>query len=147
MTRGFFAIGIESPKTFENVGTLWRSALILGAQYIFTINRRYKEQRSDTPKTPKHIPLFHYPTFDDFYQHLPHDCSLTGIELDSRARDIKSFIHPERAAYILGAEDAGLSQMALSACQHIIQLPGGFSMNVASAGTIVMYDRWSKQIS
>lgn len=142
--RGYFAIGIENPKTSENVGTLWRSALIFGAQYVFTIGRRYKTQRSDTPKTPKHIPLFNYADFDDFYQHLPHDCVLTGIELDSRARDIKNFVHPERQIFLLGAEDVGLTKRAIESCHALIQLPGSFSMNVASAGTIVMYDKWSK---
>ena len=33
-TRGYYAIGIEHTKTAENVGTLWRSADLLGAAFI-----------------------------------------------------------------------------------------------------------------
>jgi tRNA (guanosine-2'-O-)-methyltransferase len=42
--RGYYGIGIENVKTAENVGTLWRSAYILGASFIFTIGKRYKKQ-------------------------------------------------------------------------------------------------------
>ena len=144
MTRGWFAIGIENTKTSMNVGTLWRTALSLGASYIFTIGRRYKREPSDTPNSWKHIPLFNHETFDEFTLARPHDALLVGIELCPEARPIQSYIHPERAVYLLGAEDNGLSKVALQKCQHIIQLPGEFCHNVAVAGAMVMFDRISK---
>jgi len=48
--RGFFGIGIQNIKTESNIGTLWRSANILGADFIYTIGKRYKKQSSDTMK-------------------------------------------------------------------------------------------------
>jgi tRNA (guanosine-2'-O-)-methyltransferase len=77
--RGYFGIGIENCKTGQNVGTLWRSAHNLGATFIFTIGNRYRYQGSDTSKAWRSIPLFQYPTFDDFYANLPHDCPLIGV--------------------------------------------------------------------
>ena len=48
MKRGFFGVGIENTKTHQNIGTLWRSASIMGASFMFTIGKRYKKQASDT---------------------------------------------------------------------------------------------------
>lgn len=141
--RGYFGIGIENTKTEMNIGTLWRSASIFGAAFIYTVGRRYKKQSSDTMNSWKHLPLYNYESFDEFYRAMPFACQLIGIELDERSVPIKSFSHPERAVYLLGAEDHGLTKEALNKCHAIIQLPGNYCMNVATAGSIVMYDRMS----
>lgn len=142
--RGYFGIGIENTKNELNVGTLWRSAAILGASFIFTVGRRYKKQASDTIGAWRYIPLYHYPNFAAFYAAIPYGCMLIGVELDQRAHKIEVFAHPERCIYLLGAEDNGLSRKALTKCHALVQLPGSFSMNVATAGSIVMYDRFLK---
>ena len=64
-TGGYAAIGVYRGKTEHNIGTLWRSAYILGAAYIFTVEKKYKKQVSDVLNTWSRIPLFHYPTFED----------------------------------------------------------------------------------
>jgi tRNA G18 (ribose-2'-O)-methylase SpoU len=140
---GYFGIGIENTKTGMNVGTLWRSAQIMGAAFIFTIGNRYKLQSSDTLKTPRNIPLYNYKSFNEFYAATPYDCMLVGAELVESAIPISEFEHPKRCIYLLGAEDNGLTNQALNACHKIIQLPGKFSLNVAVAGSIIMYDRIS----
>lgn len=139
--RGYFAVGIFNPKRSVNVGTLWRTANIFGAAYIFTIGARYSKQCSDTMKTHRHMPLIHYTDFDDFYTHLPYDAQLVGIELTETARDLFSFSHPERAVYLLGAEDSGLPQSVIDRCHHLIRLRGRFSLNVSVAGSIALYHR------
>lgn len=138
---GFFGIGIENTKTGMNVGTLWRSAQIMGASFIFTIGTRYKLQASDTLKTPGNIPLYNHKTFEEFYEAMPYNCTLVGVEMDERSVQIEQYRHPKRCIYLLGAEDNGLTKKALDACHQVIQLPGKFSLNVAVAGSIVMYDR------
>lgn len=140
----YFAIGIEHGKTEHNIGTLWRSAQIFGASYIFTIGRRYKRQSSDTLKTWANIPLFHYDNVDELYDNLPYDCQLVGIEILPGTIPLRNFVHPKRVCYLLGAEDHGLTKEAIEKCHHLIQLPGKFCLNVAVAGSIVMYDRWQK---
>jgi len=142
--RGYYGIGIENGKCEQNIGTLWRSAKLLGADFIFTIGERYKHQITDTCKTPKSIPMFHYDDFEDFHKHMPNNCELVGIELDSRSVQLKEFRHPEQCIYLLGAEDVGLSKEALNKCTHVIQLTGDFSMNVSVAGSIVIHDRVMK---
>lgn len=143
--RGFYGIGIFGTKNELNVGTLWRTANLLGASWIFTIGRRYKAQSSDTMKTPRHVPLYEYLTFDDFKAHLPKDTRITAVELDASAEDLVSHEHLERTVYLLGAEDHGIPPEILKKCHKIVRLPGRRSMNVSVAGSIVLYDRLAKE--
>ncbi len=139
--RGFFAVGIFNGKTEQNIGTLWRTADIMGAAFLFTVGRRYTHQCSDTRKTWRHTPLMNFGTLDELISALPYNCPLVGIELDDRAQELAGFHHPERACYLLGAEDHGLSPEAIERCHMLVRLPGESSMNVAVAGSIVIYDR------
>lgn len=144
MSRGHFGIGISHGKTRENLGSLWRTAQLIGADYLFTVACRYKPQTSDTMKTWRHIPLWHFPTVSDLKAALPRETLLIGVELDDRSMQLAGFRHPERACCLLGAEDHGLTPFERAACYRIVQLPGDRSMNVAAAGSIVMYDRYAK---
>ena len=142
--RGYFGLGVERPKTEANIGTLWRSAYVFGAAFLFTVGRRYEKQHSDTLKTWRHVPLFHYETLDAMRAGLPHDCPIIGVELHESAESLTSFTHPARAAYLLGAEDHGLSNQAVRACHRLVRLRGRFCLNVAVAGSIVMHDRFTR---
>lgn len=144
--RGYFAVGVWHPKTEVNVGTLWRSATLYQAAFVFTVGRRYTPQASDTPKTPRHVPLFHFDDVASLRRLLPWSCPLIGVELDPRARPLRRFAHPPRAAYLLGAEDHGLPPDVTDECHHLIQIesPEPDSMNVAVAGSIVLHDRYMR---
>jgi tRNA G18 (ribose-2'-O)-methylase SpoU len=139
--EGYSAIGVFRGKTEHNLGTLWRSAYILGAAYIFTVDHRYKKQPSDVLKTWARIPLFHYKSFDDLLQNIPHDCRLVAVELTDDAILLDQFDHPKRAIYVLGAENEGLPKSILDKCHYVIKLAGNSSLNVGVAGSIVMHDR------
>ena len=141
LKRGYYGVAVYHPKIRVNVGTLWRTANLFGGAFMATIGRRYKKQPSDTMDSPKHIPLYNYLTFDDFYNHLPHDCKLVGVELVDKAIDLYGFSHPERAVYLLGAEDHGIPTNVLERCHTVIKLRGTHSMNVSVAGSIVIYHR------
>lgn len=146
--RGYFGIGIYEPKNEVNIGGLWRSAYIFGAAFIFTIGRRYKKQSADTVAAPRHIPLLNYLTYEDFCEHAPSDCQIICVENNDGAAPLGGFAHPERAIYLLGAEDNGLPEKILFRHQSIIiESERPFSLNVATAGTIIMYDRFIKRIT
>lgn len=144
MKRGYWGIGIYNGKNTSNIGTLWRSAAIMGADFIFTIGRRYQKQCSDTMKTHRHIPLFHYENADDFFKHVPYDCPVVAVELDENSIPLESYHHPERCIYLLGAEDNGIPAAVLDRCKETVQIIGDYCYNVAVAGSIVMYDRTVK---
>ena len=142
--QGYYAIGVFNPKTDHNIGTLWRSAYILGASYIFTVGKRYKKQTSDVTRTWARIPYFHYDTLEDLTNNIPYDCLLIGIELTEDAQFLHDFEHPKRAIYLLGSEDQGLPAPILERCNAVVKLPGNSSLNVAVTGSIVCHDRASK---
>lgn len=146
MKKGYYGIGIEGSKFDSNIGTLFRSALIMGADFIFTIGKRYKTQCTDTPKSIRHLPCYHYKDFTDFYKHMPQQCRLVGVELDENADYIEYYNHPKSCIYLLGAEDKGLSEEALDNCDDLIKIHGDISLNVSVAGSIIMYDRMNKLI-
>ena len=108
--NGFFGIGIMNNVNGLNIGTLWRSAYIMGASYIFTIDKKYKKQMSDVTHTWKKIPLYHYKNFDDFYDNQPAATRIIAVELDDEAVMLDQFEHPAQACYLLGNEQAGLAQ-------------------------------------
>ncbi len=143
--RGFYGIGIVGSKTPINVGTLWRSAGILGAAFMFTAGRRYPQQASDTIKAWRHTPFFEFDTADELFSAIPKGCVPVAVEMDDRARPLAKLVHPERAVYILGAEDTGIPQRILRRCKHVVSIPGEHSLNVAVAGSIVLYDRLARQ--
>ena len=140
-SRGYFGIGAESISKSVNLGGLLRSANAFGASFTFTVGAddRAFEMRSDTSKADTHVPVFHWKSVDEVQ--FPKGCSLVGVELLNSATDLPSFPHPLQCAYVLGPERGVLSAELLACCDHVIRIPTNFSLNVATAGAIVMYDR------
>lgn len=142
--RGFFEIGVWHPKSECNIGTLWRSAWQFGAAGIFTVGQRYRSQASDTAKAWRHVPLRCYRDVEEMWSVLPHDAPVIAVEMGGKG--LRQFHHPQRAIYLLGAEDHGLPQSVVDRChKHVaIEAVRWPSLNVAVAGSIVMWDRIRK---
>ncbi len=139
--RGYFGIGVEGLSKPMNAGNLFRSAHAFGASFVFTVAAEYsvKEARSDTSRTPEHLPWYSFDRVADLK--LPKGCKLVGIELLDEAAVLPAFHHPQQAAYVLGPERGSLSAEVLARCDAIVRIPTAFCVNVATAGAIVMYDR------
>ncbi len=140
MKKGYYGIGIFETKETTNVGTLWRSAQNFGADYIFTIGARYKKQRTDTCKTWRNIPLFEYKNWEDFLNHIPREAELVFVEQTEDAKPLETYSHPKQAIYVLGAEDHGVPIQFMRGHRKV-QIDTPMCLNVAVAGSIVMYDR------
>ena len=140
-SRGYFAIGVEGISKAVNLGNLMRSAHAFGASFVFTVGADEKalEMRFDTSKAATHLPLYHWRSLAEL--RLPKGCSLVGVEILEEAADLPSFPHPLRAAYVLGPERGALTGELAARCHHLVRIPAAFSLNVATAGAIVMYDR------
>jgi tRNA G18 (ribose-2'-O)-methylase SpoU len=142
--HGFFGIGILNNTDAINIGTLWRSAYILGASFIFTVGKQYKIEGSDVTKSWTKIPLYHYQSFDDLKDNLPFSTQLVAVEMGNNSIPLGEYQHPDRVVYLLGNEISGLPQQIIEQCHSVIKLPGEYSLNVAVTGSIVMYDRINK---
>ncbi len=151
--RGYYGIVVHEPKFHANVGTIWRTAHIYNAAFMATIGCKRKVQRTtDTMHAYKHKPILNFTDIDDCKCHLPENRQIVAVEMCDDAVSLQDFVHPERAIYLLGSEDASLSMEVLSKCDHKVVIetpttsacPG--SLNVAVAASIVMYDRNQKQV-
>ena len=124
----------------------WRSAFQLGAAYIFTIGGRNGwEKTADTYRSWRHIPAFRYADWGGFSAASPFAAVWVAVEMGGVP--LEQFEHPERAVYVLGAEDQGLPAAVVRACSQCVSLGCAreASFNVAVAGSLVMYDRWRKR--
>ena len=145
--RGYFAIGIDGVSKAGNLGNLIRTGHAFGAAFVFTLNPHLKNPEaktlakafSDTSKSAEHVPFYEYESINDLV--LPKGCQLVAVEFTEEAVNMPSFRHPLKAAYILGSERFSISKETLQKCDHVIKIPTKFSLNVATAGAIVMYDR------
>ena len=140
--RGYCGIGIIGNKFDSNIGTLWRSAYAMGADFIFTIGKRYKHDVTDTCRARKHIPLFNFDTYEEFRKTI--DCDVVCIETQCATHRLNIFRHPEKCVYLLGAEDSGIPDSILKQSSCVIEIPSNICLNVAVAGSIVLYDRTIK---
>ena len=144
--RGYFGIGIAGVSKAMNVGSLLRSAHAFGASFVFTIAAAYARgegKLADTSDTPGSVPFYEFATLADF--RLPVGCALVGVELTDEAIDLPRFRHPQACAYVLGAERTSLPPEFLARCDHVVKIPTRFSINLALAGALVMYDRLLSQ--
>ena len=139
--RGYFAVGVDGISKPMNLGNLLRSAHAFGASFFFTIGARVKlsEAQSDTSHAAGHIPVYQFADAGEL--RLPQGCRLVGVEITDDAVELPRFRHPSRAAYVFGAERMSLSAGTLARCEFVVKIPTRFSINVGTAGAIVMYDR------
>ena len=141
-TRGYFGIGVEGVSKSANVGALLRTAHAFGASFCFTLGSGFDARAgrsADTADTPAHVPLWRFD--DPASMALPSGCRLVGIEIHPDAAELPSFRHPLSAAYVLGPERSSLSPALLARCDHLVRIPTRFSLNLAVAGALVLYDR------
>ena len=139
--RGYFGVGLEQSSKPMNAGNLFRTAHAFGASFLFTVNASYsvKDAKSDTSMAPRNIPWCDFKSSSELQ--LPRGCLLIGVEIHEDAVALPVFRHPLNAAYILGPEMGSLSPVVVERCTALVRIPSRFSLNVATSGAIVMYDR------
>lgn len=148
--RGYFGITAYHPKYDVNVGSLWRTANAMGAAFFAVVAPRGDaqrglsvRQRSDPLHTERHLPYLAFDDIDALIAGMPMT-DIVAVELAEQSVGLPAFIHPRRAMYLLGAEDEGLPPGVLDKCSAVVQIPGRLCLNVAVAGSIVLYDRIAK---
>lgn len=154
--RGYCGLAVYASKSPANLGTIWRTAHCLGASFVARVGPiRYPADRiprhlppprtdqTDTMVTLRHVPYLQVETIEGLRQALPF-ARLVAIELDGASEPLPAFKHPERAIYLVGAEDGGIPRAVLDCMDAIVQIPGSHCLNQAVAASIVAYDRIAK---
>jgi tRNA (guanosine-2'-O-)-methyltransferase len=148
--RGLRPLAIAGWNTSKehNVGSLVRTAHAAAAQEVILIGER--EWNVEAAKTSElYTDVTILPDAEAFLRHLAERrLRLVAVELDARAVNLFEAEYPERPCFVLGGEREGLPNRLLDAAQLIVELPQwGLvpSLNVAVAGSIVLYDFLGKQ--
>lgn len=139
--RGFFAVGLDNPKTSANVAGAIRACGCYGASMLAISGLRYKAHSCDTQKYWRKSPLLQV---DDLHSIIPYGAVPVAIELADDAVSLVDFTHPERAFYVFGAEDNTLGERVLKWCPHRVMIPTRYCMNLAACVNVVLYDRMAK---
>lgn len=79
---------------------------------------------------------------------IPFDCVPVAVDLVEGAIPLPSYVHPERAFYVFGAEDATLGRKVTDRCRDKIYVPMAVGcLNLAACVNVVLYDRAAKQLT
>ncbi len=141
--RGFSCIAVDGPKNVKNVGGIVRAAGNYGSSLVVLGNARASVRHvADTMKVYRHIPVVRV---DDVFDALPFDCVPVAVDLLDGATPLPSYVHPERAFYIFGAEDRTLGARITDRCRDVVFIPTNRCMNLAAAVNVVLYDRAVKR--
>lgn len=143
MKRGYFAIGLDNPKTPENIAAILRACGCYEAAMLAVSGTRYRHHGCDTNKDYRKLPLLQVA---DLREVTPYECTPVAVELVPDAESLVDFVHPQRAFYIFGSEDGTLSEQVLSWCPQRVMIPTRACMNLAACVNVVLYDRMQKQL-
>jgi tRNA(Leu) C34 or U34 (ribose-2'-O)-methylase TrmL len=144
MIKTSVALGIDNPKSPENMGNVLRAAGCYGANAIFYTGDRYDRAKkffTDTKNIGNKIPVT---GVDHLLDCVPSGAQVIAVELVEGATPLMDFIHPDHAYYLFGPEDGSLAQDVLNACDAVIYIPTIGCMNLAATVNVVLYDRMSK---
>lgn len=142
MSSRYFGIGLDHPKNALNVGSALRAAGCFDASFVATSGRRYRPSPTDPQATYRRVPLL---TVDDLHSVIPYDCVPVAVDLVPGAQRLENYVHPRRAFYVFGGEDATLGRRVLEWCRDVVVIPAG-CLNLAASVNVVLYDRTAKML-
>lgn len=134
--------GISDPG---NLGTIIRSAVAFGIEGILFINNCVDEYNAKVIRSAAgnffKIPFFHIKNITELAQFTDFQFIMTDLHSDKVFTPDK-IILSDKIILTLGSEAAGISQEVLSVTHKNVKIDtiGVESLNVASAGTIIMYE-------
>lgn len=144
MRRGYAAVGLFSPKTPANVGSVLRAMGNFSADLLVLAGKRYPVQHcpTDTQKAWRHMPVQR--TDGDLLDLCPVGAVPVAIEIVEGARPLTTYTHPERAYYVFGPEDGSLPPRITERCADVLYVPTTHCMNLGVSVAVVLYDRMVK---
>ncbi len=142
-----FAVAAWNISKEHNVGSLVRTAHATGATEVLLVGER--EWNVEAARTAEHFTAVRFLSgAAELRRHLAdHHWRLVAVELDARAVNLFEARYPERPCFLLGAELGGVPPELLDEAALVVQIPQwGLvpSLNLAVAGSIVVYDHLAK---
>jgi tRNA(Leu) C34 or U34 (ribose-2'-O)-methylase TrmL len=147
MERGYSSIGLVSPKTPANVGSVMRACGVYGASQCFFTGTRFKKAKQFITDPQKHYRTIPLTNVENLRDVIPYDCVPVAVDLIEGAIPLTEYVHPERAFYIFGPEDGTLGKETLRFCRDVVYVPTNGCMNLAATVNVILYDRMAKQVN
>jgi len=140
-------------RTPENMGSILRLAGNIGAGktlFISDVAHTFKNYKiSKTASGAANKVDWKIIKKEDVTNYLPEDYNIVALETTIDAEDIYQFQFPEKIAFIIGNEVAGISGDLLNLAHHkvLIPIPGPISsLNVSHALSIALFE-WLRQMA
>lgn len=142
-----FAIAAWNISKEHNVGSLVRTAHATGASEVLLVGERdWNVEAARTAEQYTDVRMLS--GVDGLRHHLrARGWRLVAVELDRRSVTVFEARYPDRPCFLLGAELGGVPAELLDEAELIVQIPQwGLvpSLNLAVAGSIVIYDHLAK---
>ncbi|NJN67677.1 MAG: 23S rRNA (guanosine(2251)-2'-O)-methyltransferase RlmB [Chloroflexaceae bacterium] len=139
----------------QNVGTLLRTAETVGVHGVILPHRRAVEVTpavvNASSGATEHLAIAMVGNLDQAIRTLQEGgVWVVGVEQDERARPFDQADLTMPLALVVGAEGSGLARLTRERCDFLVALPmRGLiaSLNVAVAGSIVLYAAWRQRDS
>ncbi|MBQ0722166.1 MAG: RNA methyltransferase [Paraperlucidibaca sp.] len=144
----FVAIGLENPKTPDNVGSVLRAVGCFNAQAVYYSGQRYDiaaKHHTDTKNVQQRVNLARSESWHALKVQLPEGTQLVCVELALGATSLPEFEHPERALYVFGPEDGSLPKSVVSEADAVVYIPTIGCLNLAATVNVLLYDRLLKR--
>lgn len=134
----------------QNVGTLLRTAEVVGAHGVIIPGRRAAEITpavvNASSGATEHLRIAVVPNLAQSIELIQKaGVWVVGVEDDERAQEFDRVDLNLPLALVLGAEGPGLARLTRERCDFLIKLPMSgviASLNVAVAGSIALYQAW-----
>jgi tRNA G18 (ribose-2'-O)-methylase SpoU len=142
-----FAVAVINMSKEMNIGSLLRTAHAAAAEELLLVGEAsFNTYASATAERWTNVNYLETPADLIAYAAETHH-ALVAVERDPRAVGLFQAAYPPRPLFVLGAEKFGVPGEILDACALIVQIPQfGLvpSLNVAAAGSVVIYDFLAK---
>lgn len=139
---------LEELVDVDNVGSMIRNAAALGVDAVLLspgcADPYYRKAARTSAGHVFTVPLRRCARWPEDLRALGRERTVVGAVLDPEAVPLWRFVWPNRVALVLGTEGAGLSAAAKGCCERLVSIPmapAADSLNVASAGAVLLYAR------
>jgi tRNA G18 (ribose-2'-O)-methylase SpoU len=141
-------VAVEDLVDVDNLGAVVRNAAAFGADALLLSPRAadpfYRKAIRVSLGSVFTLPVIRLQRWPDDLVALrrEHGFALIGGVLREGAVPLPRLVPPPKAVLLLGAEGPGLSAAAIAACDQLVTIPmspGADSLNVATAGAVMLY--------
>lgn len=144
------SIALVNPKYARNVGAVIRIASCFNIKQVWYSGNRIVLDPTGKERLPREERMKGYANVqliqnDMFFDQFAKDVVPVAVELSEGAIQLQDFEHPDKALYVFGPEDGGLTRQQLIHCHHRVVIPSRHCLNLATAASIIMYDRIFKR--